>query len=285
MEMLYATMFTTLAKRSGLQKATNYSLIVSRSFRTTQPTKKIQATTPLLLSKNKAPLLTCTHKIQRHFSIWNLPLKLMTASPLQRRLTLIGLGGLGLATAVVLGPFLLVGLGSFGALVAFRIWRFKRQLKQHTEQDWPDYITNYIRQQPFTSGLFGQDQRHVQSEALRRFNTWAHTDQGHHDLIEMGIHPDHVLQNVSMRGSSYSSSSSTTTGQNRTEIKIELDLRNAPGSVLIARAELDKESNELIMRDIRLVTASGCVVSVPLSAVQQNRTKGRIIEGEFRDVQ
>ncbi|OBZ90892.1 hypothetical protein A0J61_01059 [Choanephora cucurbitarum] len=265
-----------LAKRFAPRAPIYRNLCISRSIQTNTLKRPIKGT-------RSTPLHIITY--QRHFSIWTLPAKLLTASPLQRKLALVGLGGFGLATMVVLGPFIMVGLGGLTAFGAFRLWRLRQQLQQVNQQDWPNYILQQLAQQqePFRAGLFGQGQRHVQSEALRRFNTWAHTEQGHAQLIDLGIYPDHISQNVSMRGSS--SRSFSAPGQHKTEIKIELDMRNAPGVVLVAKAILEKESNELQMKEIQLVTASGYILSIPLSAEQhQSQNGGRIIEGEFRDV-
>ncbi|KAI8379005.1 hypothetical protein BD560DRAFT_389244 [Blakeslea trispora] len=268
-------MLIIFAKRSFLKAPACRNLFVSRYLQTN--TLKRQT-----IGMNSPPIHVVNY--QRHFSIWNLPAKLLTASPLQRRLALVGLGGFGLATMVVLGPFIMVGLGGLAAFGGFRLWRLKQQLQHVNQQDWPSYVLQQLaQQQSFTGGLFGQGQRHVQSEALRRFNTWAHTEQGHTQLVDLGIYPDSISQNVSMRGSS--SRSFSAPGQHKTEIKIELDMRNAPGVVLVAKAIIEKESNELQMKDIQLVTASGYILSIPLSAEQhQSRGGGRIIEGEFRDV-
>lgn len=226
---------------------------------------------------------------QRQFSLWNIPLSLMTASPLKRRLTLVALGGAGLAFAVVLGPFLLVGIGGIAAVIGFRLWRMKRDLQNQLRntgqplQDWPDFLNAFMQQQGMGGGVFGKDQRQVETEAIRRLELWAQSSRGRNQLIEYGIHPERIAQNVSMRGSSYASTSSNVTGTT-TEIKIELDLRNAPGTILIASAQLDKESNNLTISDMKLVTATGHVLAVPLSIHQQNPDGRRVIEGEFYDV-
>lgn len=244
---------------------------------------------PLMLSRRPqvAIVINANTVQQRQFSLWNIPLSLMAASPLKRRLTLAALGSAGLAVAVVLGPFLLVGVGGIAAVIGFRIWRIKKGIESQLQrtgqplQDWPDFLNAFIQQQG--TGVFGNDQRQVETEAVRRLELWAQSSRGRSQLIEYGIHPERITQNVSMRGSSYSSSSSNVTGTT-TEIKIELDLRNSPGVVLIASAQLDKENNNLIITDMKLVTGTGHVISVPLSVSQQNPGGGRVIEGEFHDV-
>lgn len=244
---------------------------------------------PLMLSRRPQVAIVINANIaqQRQFSLWNIPLSLMAASPLKRRLTLAALGSAGLAVAVVLGPFLLVGVGGIAAVIGFRIWRIKKSIESQLQstgqplQDWPDFLNAFKQQQG--TGVFGNDQRQVETEAVRRLELWAQSSRGRTQLIEYGIHPERITQNVSMRGSSYSSSSSNVTGTT-TEIKIELDLRNSPGVILIASAQLDKENNNLIITDMKLVTGTGHVISVPLSVSQQSPDGGRVIEGEFYDV-
>lgn len=216
---------------------------------------------------------------QRSITFRNIPASLLTASPLKRRLILAAAGGASLAVAVVLGPILLVGLGGIAAVVAFRLWRFKRQLLQQSSQgngDWPDFLNAFIQQQQ----VFGKEQLQVQKEAVNRLEIWAQTHQGRDILIENGVHPDRVTGNVSMRGSSYSST--TVNNDQITEIKIELDLNSAPGAVLIAIAEMDKEGN-MSLKNLKLVTSTN-VLSIPLTINRQNQGGGRIIEGEFRDI-
>ncbi|KAK4515134.1 uncharacterized protein ATC70_002744 [Mucor velutinosus] len=226
---------------------------------------------------------------QRQISFWNIPLSLMTASPIKRRLTLAALGGAGLAFTIILGPFLLVGIGGIAAVIGFRLWRVKRGLQNQLQnagqplQDWPDFLNAFMQQQGMGGDVFGKDQRQVETEAVRRLELWAQSSRGRNQLIENGIHPERITQNVSMRGSSYASTSSNVTGTT-TEIKIELDLRNSPGTLLIASAQLDKEGNNLTINDIKLVTATGHVLSVPSSINQQGSNGGRVIEGEFYDV-
>ncbi|CEP10515.1 hypothetical protein [Parasitella parasitica] len=228
------------------------------------------------------------HITQRYrFSLWNIPLSLMTASPLKRRVTLAALGGAGLAVAVVLGPFLLVGIGGIAMAFGFRLWRIKRDLQSQFQrtgqplQDWPDFLNAFMQQQ--NAGVFGNDQRQVEAEALRRFQLWAQSGRGRNQLIEHGINPEKITDNVSMRGSSYSSTVSNGTGTT-TKIKIELDLRNSPGTILIASAQLVKDNNTLTIHDMKLVTAAGYVLPLPLSVSPQNPSGGRVIEGEFYDV-
>ncbi|KAG2199621.1 hypothetical protein INT46_010548 [Mucor plumbeus] len=244
---------------------------------------------PLVLSRRPQETIVINANTiqQRQFSLWNIPLSLMAASPLKRRLTLAVLGGTGLVVAVVLGPFLLVGIGGIAAVIGFRIWRIKRGIESQLQstgqplQDWPDFLNAFMQQQG--TGVFGNDQRQVEAETVRRLELWAHTNRGRSQLIEYGIHPERITQNVSMRGSSYSTSSSNITGTT-TEIKIELDLRNSPGVVLVASAQLDKENNNLIVTDMKLVTGTGHVLPVPLSVSQHSPGGGRVIEGEFHDV-
>jgi hypothetical protein len=221
---------------------------------------------------------------QRALSFWNIPVALMTASPLKRRIALVAMGGVGLAVTIVLGPFLLLGIGGLAAVMGLRLWRFKRQLMQQSgAQDWPDFMHAFLLQQQQGSGLFGQDQQQVQKEVLRRLDAWAQSDRGRYQLIEYGLHPDRILQDVSMRGSSYASIM-TSSSNSATEIKIELDLGTSPGAVLIAVAQLDKESNDMLIKSIRLVTETGHSLTVPLDVLHQNHSGGRVIEGEFRDV-
>lgn len=214
----------------------------------------------------------------------------MTASPIKRRLTLAALGGVGLAFAIVLGPFLLVGIGGITAVIGYRLWRIRRDLQNQLQnagqplQDWPNFLNAFMQQQGMGGGgVFGKDQRQVETEAVRRLELWAQSSRGRNQLIEYGIHPERIAQNVSMRGSSYASTSSNVTGTT-TEIKIELDLRNSPGTILIASAQLDKEGNNLTINDMKLVTATGHVLPVPSSINQQGPDGGRVIEGEFYDV-
>ncbi|KAI8637972.1 hypothetical protein BD408DRAFT_423731 [Parasitella parasitica] len=253
--------------------------------------RSIHTRKPLTLILSKRPqkesLMNTYTMQQRHFSLWNIPLSLMTASPLKRRLTLAALGGAGLAVAVVLGPFLLVGIGGIAAVIGFRIWRIKRDLQSELQrsgqplQDWPDFLNAFLQQQG--TGVFGNDQRQVETEAVRRLQLWAQSEKGRNQLIEHSINPERITDNVSMRGSSYSSTSSDVAGTT-TKIKIELDLRNSPGTILIASAQLDKKSNTLTILDMKLVTAIGHVLPLPLSVNPQNPNGGRVIEGEFYDV-
>lgn len=262
----------------------------------TTPCSMPRSSTKSLLLMSKRPQVHGTISLlaaipqQRQISFWNIPLSLMTASPIKRRLTLAALGGAGLAVAIVLGPFLLVGIGGIAAVIGFRLWRMKRDIQSQLQragqplQDWPDFLNAFMQQQGMGGGgVFGKDQRQVETEAIRRLEMWAQSSRGRNQLIEYGIHPERITQNVSMRGSSYASTSSNVTGTT-TEIKIELDLRNSPGTLLIASAQLDKEGNNLTIKDMKLVTATGHVLSVPLSISQQGPDGGRVIEGEFYDV-
>lgn len=197
-------------------------------------------------------------------SIWNGRL----TSPLKRGLTLAVIGGTSLLGLVVLGPFILIGVGGITAVVAFRFWRFKKQFLQ-SGSDWPGFLNEFFQNQQ----VFGKEKIKVESEAIQKLKSWTQTEQGRHCLIEHGIHPERIIENVSMRGSSF------TLINNSKEIKIELDLGSSPRSVLIALAEIDVEGN-ISLTDIKLVTSAGNIINVPL---QQNGG-GRVIEGEFRDV-
>lgn len=221
---------------------------------------------------------------QRSFSLWNIPAMLMTASPLKRRLTLVGLGGVGLAITVILGPFLLVGVGGIAAVVGFRLWRFKRQLQQELERqtssnlnEWPDLLNAFFMQ---GSSFFGQDQKDIQKETVKRVNEWMDSSQGRDALGSYGIPTDTAMttEDVSIRGS-YSS-----TRNDFTEIKVELALSNStsPGSILVTKAIKNNKEGVLDIKDIQLVMVNGQVFHIPLST--QNRNGGRIIEGEYRDV-
>jgi hypothetical protein len=225
------------------------------------------------------------HSLQlqkRSFSLWNIPMTLMAASPLKRRIALVGLGGVGLAITVILGPFLLIGVGGIAAVIGWRAWRFKRQIQHELERqtssnlnDWPDFLSAFIKQQQQGS-FFGQDQRELQKEALHIVNEWVDSSQGRRFLDNYGI-PYNLTQNVSMRGS-YSS----TNNNSLSEIKIELELLNSPGSVLIAKAVKSNNQQQFDINEVKLATFNGQVVKIPLS--NQNKNGGRIIEGEFKDV-
>ncbi|GAA5801801.1 hypothetical protein HPULCUR_007255 [Helicostylum pulchrum] len=195
-------------------------------------------------------------------------------SPIGRGLAIATVGGTSILGLMVLGPFLLVGIGGLTAIVAFRAWRFKKQLERTTGTDWPEFITNFMQQQQ----VFGKEKQMVETEAIRRLETWAQTEQGRGILIEHDIHPEQVVERVLMRASFVKTSSS----RNNNEIKVELDLVNSPNSVLVATANVDVEGN-ISLTDIKLVTFAGQVLQVPL---QQNGGRGgRVIEGEFQDVQ
>lgn len=286
-------------RQIAIKRQTPIALSLLRSF-TTQPnlTRRCIAHVPppppppsLLRMSTARPgfnistqsPIQLVHQQKRNLSFWNIPVTLMTASPLKRRLALIAIGSAGLAVGIVLGPLLLVGIGGLAAVMGLRLWRFKRQLMQQSgAQDWPDFMQAFLQQEQGI-GLFGKDQQQVQKEALRRLDVWAQSDRGRHQLIEYGLHPDCILQDVSMRGSSYASVM-TSSSKNTTEIKIELDLGNSPGAVLIAVAQLDKESNDMLIKSIQLVTETGRSLTIPLDVLQQNHSGGRVIEGEFRDV-
>ncbi|GAA5812893.1 hypothetical protein MFLAVUS_006353 [Mucor flavus] len=194
-------------------------------------------------------------------------------SPIGRGLAIAAVGGTSILALMVLGPFLLVGMGGLTAIVAFRAWRFKKQLERTTGTNWPEFITNFMQQQQ----VFGKEKQMVETEAIRRLETWAQTEQGRRTLIEHDIHPEQVAERVLMRASFVKTSSSSDN-----EIKVELDLVNSPHSVLIATAKVDVEGN-ISLTDIKLVTFAGQVLRVPLQ--QSGGGGGRVIEGEFQDVQ
>lgn len=284
----------SITRQITIKRPNPTALSLLRSF-ATQPTltRRCVAHVPppsLLRISTRHPCFTTQTRLlmpplhqQRALSFWNIPVALMTASPLKRRMALVAMGGVGLAVAVVLGPFLLVGIGGLAAVMGLRLWRFKRQLMQQSgAQDWPDFMQAFLQQQG--GGLFGKDQQQVQKEVLRRLDAWAQSDRGRYELIEYGLHPERILQDVSMRGSSYASVMTSNSSNNTTEIKVELDLGNSPGAVLIAVAQLDKERNDMLIKSIRLVTETGHILTVPLDVLQQNHGGGRVIEGEFRDV-
>lgn len=274
------TMFTILRQRS-LKRAPSATTCLLRSF-STRPTvllkprcQSIPIMTRSLVYPRSPVNLMQQH---RNFSLWNIPLALMTASPLKRRLALVGLGGAGLAITVILGPFLLIGVGGIAAVIGFRVWRMKRQIQQELERqtssnlnDWPDFLNAFIQQQGQQGSFFGREQRDLQNETIKIVNQWVGSSQAR----EYGI-PENITENVSMRGS-FSSKTN-----NIQEIKIELELLNSPGSVLVAKAVKDKGLEQFNIKDIQLVTVNGQVVGIPLST--QNRNGGRIIEGEFHDV-
>ncbi|KAI8878775.1 hypothetical protein K501DRAFT_257993 [Backusella circina FSU 941] len=198
----------------------------------------------------------------------------MVASPLQRRLGLFALGGAGIAVTVLLGPFLLIGIGGLAGLVGFRFWQLKRQLRNTPlEKNWQSFMSDFLKEQ--NGGmLFGKEQVKLQDEAMKRFSSWTQSEQGRDELFNYGIHPERISQQASMRGSSYSSNSV----QAEKDIKIELDLME--GAVLVAQATVDNDGN-MSIRDIKLVTSTGHTLQIPLHPTQG---RGRIIEGEFRDV-
>ncbi|KAI9481437.1 MAG: hypothetical protein EXX96DRAFT_566712 [Benjaminiella poitrasii] len=159
----------------------------------------------------------------RSMSLWKLPFVLIRVLPFKRRLGLITLGGLGLATAIVLGPFVLVGLGGLVTFGIYRIWRIKRNLlrQQPLQQNWTDVFRDQSPSSFVNNIIFGREQFQVESEAIRYFNNWVQSDIGQDELMKQGIHLDAITsQSVSMRGSSYSTVS--TLNDSIIEIKIEL---------------------------------------------------------------
>lgn len=193
---------------------------------------------------------------QRH--VWN--------SGIKRTVTLAAMGSVGLLGMVILGPFILVGIGGLGAVLAFRFWRFKKQFESGMKNDFPGFMQQVFEKQQ----MLGKEKRQVEGEALSKFKQWIETEQGRRWMIEHGMHPDRILENVSMRATSF------TLNQSKT-IKIELDLGQS-GSVLMAVAEI-VEGN-VSLTSVNLMTVTGDRMSIPLQ-----QYGGRVIEGEFRDVQ
>ncbi|KAI9347150.1 hypothetical protein BD770DRAFT_396034 [Pilaira anomala] len=204
---------------------------------------------------------------QRHMSFRN---NGFLKTSIGRGVALAAVGGTSLIALVLLGPFILVGVGGLAAVVAFRVWRFQKQMLR-SGNEWPEVINSFIQQQQ----VFSKEKVKVEIEAIKRLELWAHTEEGRNLLIENGIHPERVTEKVSIRGTSFTSTNLNSSD----EIKVELDLKNAPNSVLIATANADVEGN-ISLTDIKLVTFAGNVLRVPL--LQSGG--GRVIEGEFRDV-
>ncbi|KAI7889426.1 uncharacterized protein EV154DRAFT_565390 [Mucor mucedo] len=199
---------------------------------------------------------------QQERNVWNTSLK--------RTVTLAAVGSVGLMGIVILGPFILVGIGGLGAVLAFRFWRFKRQFESGRGNDnWSGFVQGVFERQ---QQVFGKEKRKVEGEALGKLKQWTETEQGRDWLIQHGMHPQRMIENVSMRGSSFKLVDGSK------NIKIELDLGQS-GSVLIAVAEMDVEGN-VSLTDIKLMTMTGERIRIPL---QQNGG-GRVIEGEFHDV-
>ncbi|CAO3675551.1 hypothetical protein G6F70_007524 [Rhizopus microsporus] len=192
---------------------------------------------------------------------------LMRMTPTQRRITLFGTG---IAATLVLGPFLLVGLGGIAAVGAFQFWKLKRQLNQATIQQqplsvWSDLFANYYNVPLSRNSV-------LQEEALKRVEDWAQTSHGRSTLMDHGIRPDDLTSRAYLRGTS--STSIMVQGITQQQIKLEFDLSDC---ILLVFA--DQNSS---IKDIQLVNRVGHALHIPLT-VQQQRT-GRVIEGEFHDI-
>ncbi|PHZ07227.1 uncharacterized protein RHIMIDRAFT_240895 [Rhizopus microsporus ATCC 52813] len=192
---------------------------------------------------------------------------LMRMTPTQRRIALFGTG---IAATLVLGPFLLVGLGGIAAVGAFQFWKLKRQLNQAAIQQqplsvWSDLFANYYNVPLSRNSV-------LQEEALKRVEDWAQTDHGRSTLMDHGIRPDDLTSRAYLRGTS--STSIMVQGITQQRIKLEFDLRDC---ILLVFADQDSS-----IKDVQLVNRVGHALHIPLT-VQQQRT-GRVIEGEFHDI-
>ncbi|KAI7898035.1 uncharacterized protein BX663DRAFT_556228 [Cokeromyces recurvatus] len=296
-------MWRLLCKNVSLQKSSTICLSRTKQLvNVTKPLSLIQSRNVtnsryyhyrnrlLLFSRLKCtqPATSLLLNPSRSFSFWKLPFVLVTTLPIKRRLGLITLGGLGLVTVFVFGPFLLVGVGGLAAYAAFRFWRFNRHIRQQLpqQQNWTDLFTTMIQPSSFlnlnNSITLGQHQQaQLESEVIHYFNNWVQFNVGQIELAKHGIYLDQLTSSdVSLRSSSYSTVN--TLNKSISKMNIELELDDAPGNILIATAELDKAKN-LEIKDIHLITASGYNLHIPLSN-DSRKTKRRIIEGEFHDV-
>lgn len=192
---------------------------------------------------------------------------LMRMTPTQRRIALFGTG---IAATLVLGPFLLVGLGGIAAVGAFQFWKLKRQLNQAAIQQqplsvWSDLFANYYNVPLSRNSV-------LQEEVLKRVEDWAQTGHGRSTLMDHGIRPDDLTSRAYLRGTS--STSVMVQGITQQQIKLEFDLSDC---TLLVFADQDSS-----IKDIQLVNRVGHALHIPLT-VQQQRT-GRVIEGEFHDI-
>ncbi|KAI8980528.1 hypothetical protein BDB01DRAFT_836744 [Pilobolus umbonatus] len=217
---------------------------------------------PNLYSVNRLPYqcntahpLTHTRNT-RHFSLWKIPVFLITATPGKRKMAMAVLGGTGVILSMITGPFFLLGIGGMAAVAGFKVWRFQRQMKR-----WPDFLQDMI------NPIFGQDQVKLENEVVTKVEGWGSTTEGRSTLIDYGINPDNLK--FSLRGSS------TSEMNNKKEMTIELDVVHSPGWTLVAVAQLNEHSN-IHIQEMKLVSSSS-KINIPLS-------QGRIIEGEFRDL-
>ncbi|KAG1052139.1 hypothetical protein G6F43_005695 [Rhizopus delemar] len=171
--------------------------------------------------------------------------------PLYKRFAILGTG---VAATVVFGPILLLGLGGLAAVGAFRLWRspfydlFKRVAKDQQE---------YSR---------------LQQEAFQRLSAWARTESGHAQLVELGLYLEHITERA--RLISTESSKTIVNGVSQQQVKLQFELTNH--TQLVVHAVMNEELVNI--RDIQIVKGFR-KIKVPAY------TQGRVIEGEFHDIQ
>ncbi|KAL0090665.1 hypothetical protein J3Q64DRAFT_1706561 [Phycomyces blakesleeanus] len=238
----------------------------------------------------------------RAFSLWRIPIMLMTAGKTKRRIALATtLGGMTLVSAVA-GPVVWLVVGGIASILAWRVWR-------QTSVWWkvlaPPAMTVAGVASKAGNGIFDLLKAHVgthraadqvQKEAISQIMKWADTPMGRRVLTEE-FNADHIkdLSFLPVHSSSFSSqtikeNNKTKFDVQRVEIQFFAEDDATPGDRgggCIVRAVATIDGNGKIrMEDIRLSAPDWTSEErIPIESLPYgDAPHRRIIEGEFKDV-
>lgn len=236
---------------------------------------------------------------RRSFSVWRIPIYLATTSKWKRRLTVLGsLAGITTIGAI-LGPAFWIVIGGVATVATWRVWRATNQwwqlinnttTPQAVEQQAKSLYQVLKRQVGYHRGA-----EDVRQAAIEKIMQWAHTDQGHHILFnELNLGHIDDIDFYPVHSTTSTSRTISSNGQEQTERHIYIEFwaqdDNTPGyrggsCCVHVDAAVDNRGS-IILKDIRLA-APGWHADEHIPLKQQSPTTpdGRVIEGEYRDVQ
>ncbi|KAI8371486.1 uncharacterized protein BYT42DRAFT_548344 [Radiomyces spectabilis] len=208
-------------------------------------------------------------------SLWNLP-----AARNQRLLTTTLTVGGGILATMVLGPIVLVAAGGIASVMAWKMWRLRRQIQQ---QGLGPLFAEAFSPRMFSHTLHS-DPAHIQEQALQKIRFWAETEAGQRWLRQQHMDAASLSALPVTSMSSYSEASSI--GGRKSCAKymtIEFNVVDAQSGRNASAAQVTamiSPEGVIQLQDIRLL-GRGDEVTLPLNDPIR---KGNVIEGEFRDI-
>lgn len=234
---------------------------------------------------------------KRNFAWWKIPLALMKTGKKQKALALISAVGGTTLLGFFFGPlsFLIVST-LFGGL-AWRIWRQTSKWWQYLPLNNNPIDTASLYSMVRT--LVGQHRAedNVRNLAIQRIKQWANTEEGRSALLydfnvshadDLTFLPTHARATYTTVKSAVDAQTSkeNTTTHKEVDIQflIEANGGDEGGCMVDTKALIDGDTGDIALKNIRL-SSPGWIMDkyVPLDD-QHNKSKFRVIEGEFKDV-